>query len=630
MKDKQSKNTKNKTGTKRKLPFKKSTTVNLFLIISLILIVAIIPLIMYVIPVVLMDAGNLYWDGKDTHYDIFSYTKMQWLIALSVIAFLAYLISRKDNPFQEKGSISYYIPMGIFLLFALLSSMLSEYKEVSFYGFLDRYEGLFVLLAYMGILFLAINTLREEKAIKFFFTGLLSSAFIVTFLGSLQYFGFDYFQFDFVQKIITPKALEVADGGVKAVYGVKSVFSTLSNPNYVGSYTALLLPVIIVLLVAFKSYKQKAIMAVLLLLTGLCWIGSDSRAGLVGGLTSLVIIAVMFRKKIIEHKKAMAVGIIVAVIVVVGANAALGGDIGNKIKNMLTLETKTEASGNRTALINGLQGINDASLDANKVTISTEQGVFGIAIIDGRISCFDGANKIINTVIKENTAADITGSTSTITVDDIRFSDIRLEVYAAMGTVEIYHKDFKLIDFILTEDGLDSNSNRWMVYRGDKAIEKFGFEGNETMGSGRGYIWSRSIPLLKDTIFWGNGPDTFALYFPQYDYLGKLITYEIGNIFVDKAHNFYLQTALNTGIISLLALLAIFVLYIVTSVRIYIKEEFKNFTPFAGLACFTAVCGYLGAAFFNDSVVSVAPVFWVLLGLGIGINTKLKGNNVRV
>jgi len=37
-------------------------------------------------------------------------------------------------------------------------------------------------------------------------------------------------------------------------------------------------------------------------------------------------------------------------------------------------------------------------------------------------------------------------------------------------------------------------------------------------------------------------------------------------------------------------------------------------------AIFSAIISYCMAGFFNDSVVSVAPVFWVLLGLGIAMN----------
>ena len=43
----------------------------------------------------------------------------------------------------------------------------------------------------------------------------------------------------------------------------------------------------------------------------------------------------------------------------------------------------------------------------------------------------------------------------------------------------------------------------------------------ERLGSGRGYIWSRSIPLIKQAGFMGLGADTYPEYFPQNDFKGK-------------------------------------------------------------------------------------------------------------
>jgi len=155
-------------------------------------------------------------------------------------------------------------------------------------------------------------------------------------------------------------------------------------------------------------------------------------------------------------------------------------------------------------------------------------------------------------------------------------------------------------------------------------VPSWGFKGKEKMGSARGYIWSRSIPLLKDTLLLGRGPDTFAIYFPQNDYVGKLIAYNTSGMIVDKAHNLYLQTALQTGVLSLVALLTVFVIYIANSLKIYSKSNFNSFYEKTGLGIFLGITGYLSAGFFNDSVVSVAPIFWILLGIGISINLKLK------
>ena len=49
------------------------------------------------------------------------------------------------------------------------------------------------------------------------------------------------------------------------------------------------------------------------------------------------------------------------------------------------------------------------------------------------------------------------------------------------------------------------------------------FHGLEYLGSGRLYIWSRILPMLKHDILKGSGPDTFAEVFPQNDYAGKMI-----------------------------------------------------------------------------------------------------------
>jgi O-antigen ligase len=96
-----------------------------------------------------------------------------------------------------------------------------------------------------------------------------------------------------------------------------------------------------------------------------------------------------------------------------------------------------------------------------------------------------------------------------------------------------------------------------------------------------------------------------------------------GSLFIDKAHNMYLQTSLTTGVLSLVAILALFVIYAVSSIKLLWKEDFAEFLPAAGLACFAAFCAYAAAGLFNDSTICVAPVFWVLLGLGTGINVML-------
>jgi hypothetical protein len=50
----------------------------------------------------------------------------------------------------------------------------------------------------------------------------------------------------------------------------------------------------------------------------------------------------------------------------------------------------------------------------------------------------------------------------------------------------------------------------------------------------------------------------------------------------------------------------------------------KGFLQFTGAGIFVGVSGYLITGFLNDSVVGIAPIFWVLLGLGFLCNKLIR------
>lgn len=81
-------------------------------------------------------------------------------------------------------------------------------------------------------------------------------------------------------------------------------------------------------------------------------------------------------------------------------------------------------------------------------------------------------------------------------------------------------------------------------------------DGREKLISGRGYIWSRTIPLLREYLFLGSGQDTFAIVYPNNDYIGKL-NWDYENILITKPHCMYLQIAVQSGVLSLLESLLI-------------------------------------------------------------------------
>ncbi|MHB8065557.1 MAG: hypothetical protein ACYDG2_23565 [Ruminiclostridium sp.] len=87
----------------------------------------------------------------------------------------------------------------------------------------------------------------------------------------------------------------------------------------------------------------------------------------------------------------------------------------------------------------------------------------------------------------------------------------------------------------------------------------------------------------------------------------------------------YLQIAINTGFVSLVAFLVSVLWYIVRSFRLYFKPiKNDSFYYMAGSACVLSVIGFLVAGLANNSNVNISPIFWILLGIGFACNRLYK------
>ncbi|WP_226038473.1 O-antigen ligase family protein [Aquibacillus saliphilus] len=147
-------------------------------------------------------------------------------------------------------------------------------------------------------------------------------------------------------------------------------------------------------------------------------------------------------------------------------------------------------------------------------------------------------------------------------------------------------------------------------------------------GAGRIFIWTESLPLLREHFWIGSGPDTFAEAFHSNIDDSKLIAhFGTAGKTVDKAHNEYLHIGVTLGVPALLIyLLFLFrVLYLAFKSIKYMTNKQK----IIHYGLMATIIGYLTQAFFNISMPTVAPLFWILLGLcyGISIDHLQKATN---
>lgn len=586
---------------------------SVFYFLPLLLITGIVPLIVYAKLVDLTGTTQaLYWTGQQQYLDFFSYWKSSWVIILTAIALVFYIIlySQKKLPF--KNLKQYYIPLGIYAIFIIISTIFAKDTQTALWGFVDMYQGMFVLLSYVAITILTINFVNNERDVNLFVKVLLFLMIVEGALGVGQYLGFDFLQTEIGKSLIVPGNIQV--DGLSFSFGPKTIYGTLFNTNFVGSFVTLMLPLSVAFILASKTFIQRIISGLAFVLMMFVWIGCNSRAGYLGVAVSAVFALWIFRKVIKKYWIGFLCLFVVFVVVLVGLNKTTEGKIFNRLKVFdLKEQIETTKANSEKAF-----KFKDIILEQNNFAIITTAETINFKIDSGKLYFLDESNKELEITTKNNV----------ITLNDAKYAAYKITIAEKYPGITINRAGMNL-NFYFTNSGVKLLGTGGRITEPIVAETFKPLEGLEKLASNRGYIWGRTLPLLKNYVIVGSGPDNYPLAFPQDDFLGKAYAFYDPNIVVDKPHNIYLQTAINTGVLSLISLIVLWGIYIISSLKLYNKINYDSLDKYVGSSCLVGVIGYLAAGMFNDSVVSVAPIFWVILGLGISINCRIKKNTSK-
>ncbi len=591
------------------------------------------------------DMNQFFWFSSDSEglaslTDFFSYYKMIAIIACASLCLLILLYRVFIRSFYIKRSRA-YIPMIVYAVFVLLSYMGSAYKEFALTGWNDRFEGTLVLLSYMVMLFYIINTVQSEKNVKWIIYSLASSSTLLGLLGLSQALDHDFFRTDLGKKLITPSWYWNHLDKLDFTFENKEIYQTVYNINYVSFYLTLLIPIFGLLFIHSVMQKKeeplykKVVWGALFALLIFNLIGSSSSGGLMGMAFVVLVAVIVLNKKIIHWWKPVCILLALTIAIagvtyerwspeltgsingVTGRNAN-HQDIGSSANGELAEKSTAENIKHRIDYMETTGAAINLGYDGDQIVFLTyPEDPSSLTVVDSKGSPL--SLKLVN------------AAQSYYQLEDERYSWISLR--PAKDEQEnnylILTTDDHDWNFMLTEDGPKYLTGTRHITNLQK-VPAIGWEDNQSFGSGRGYIWSRTLPMLKDTLILGHGADTYCIYFPQYDYVGKYTSFsENLNIIVDKPHNLYFGYIVGTGGISMLALLMLWFTYLIQSFLIYRKSRYSDFLSFAGAGIFLGICGFLISALVDDSSVSVMPMFYGLLGTGIAINMMLKKSDPK-
>ena len=592
--------------------------------LTLFFMASVIPLIVKYAEVPLGKDHNEYIASSQNAMDVFSYFKSIYILigcGILLLCLFEYVFSKRLKSFINwTGFLKspFSIAFIIFLLAIIVSSLGSAYEYTVIHGILERYESVFILLGYFVIFSSVVLFTRSEFQCRFLIYGIMFSCTIIGLIGAFQFFKMDFFMTDLANKLVLSPESYKSGVRLTTKYGYKS-YTTLFNPNSVGSYTALMLPLTVMGAVYYsRGFVIRIwfiICAIVILITA---IGCDSAGGLAGLGASAIILLIMLIRLMYKKKGGLKILFgIIAGLVCITVIAALYSPAGARLyvmtQKLLNVSPTSSPFFYKDLAVNG-----------NSADIVTDNGNIRFTIEDKNliVSYNDSPLTPVSTEEKTGSDGQVLSVISNYSVPG--FGDFIIN--GVTGAFAFTMNDVEFL-FTYNEDNMMAPLSKLMKPIDlSIPVKSFGFEGMELWATSRGFIWSRTLPLLIQCMLIGSGPDSFMLKFPQDDIIGKVRFLGNPYMIVDKAHNLYLQTGVNTGVLSMLALIFIFGWYIITGFFSVLKGQAPNeekWTFGMRMAIVSSVCGYAVASLATDSTVSVSPIFWMVLGLGVALQRRL-------
>ena len=577
---------------------------NLIYTIPIALVVILVPLL---VRFAIYETGlqNVVWTNEDYYStDLYLKCKAITFTIISSIMLILLALDYKNVLVKIKSEKVIWLLFGGYVLFVLLSAITSDYQLFAWKGSVGQFESAFVLLGYIVAGFYLFIYAQEKTIagkIPYFF---LASSLIMGVIGIFQFLGKDLFATRFVQSLCIPQHVLEESGGIHFRFEINRVYMTLYNPNYTGVYCACILVVLFSLMLHEKRFWMKLMYAVSLIMQGICLFGSGSKTGIIVVAVMMLVVLVLHIRIILKYWY----------LALVGATAVFACIyVGFKFNSVDLIQTFIDSMKPVKAdyrLSNVYTGSDGIYFTYDDIEFMVAMDVSETSLAVGAL-CSDGTEFDI-TAVEDGSAHFLLRHER---LPDIPVTFMEYNSIICMG-VELDGADWIVTNqFGATYLYLNSSGKWDVIHTPDKSV----FTDYPNWITGRGDIWAKSIPLLKDSLILGSGPDSFVMVYPNNDYLGEHNS-GINDQYTTRPHNWYLQMAIQTGVVSLLFLLAGFSIYLIRGATFCVKNspesnEEKNISYVE--AFFLGSVTFMLMGLINDSSIGVTPLFWCMFGMAL-------------
>ncbi len=557
--------------------------------------------------------GVYAWNSTNDFYlDVFLHTKMVWFLITSavMVGLIGYKLYQAKVK-SKKIAWQKWLPLFVYAGAVVVSSICSNHPSYSLKGAMDAWEPVWVLLGYVVTAFYAYLVIETQEDVRRLIDAAVIGGGCMAFVGVLQALGMDPLTTETIQRIFAGNEFVDRNGLLRLTFPKGMAYGTLYNPNYVGTYVAMYLPLLVLGVILYKQIWKKAVCGVIALGLLVTLFASQSRTGLFA-VAAVGIVAAFFAGRVILKRWYVVFPVLLLAIVSFWM-------VDRQREYVLTerlLEIFTVKPGEEPVL-----GV-DTTGNGVRVVCKDKEYIVSMPV---------SGEEFGYTVFENGEQREVRYTHGGAYAYAVLADGTELEIQTAKYE-EDYAFGLHINDRMFYFTNRVENGNYLYINELGKTdeciIPENVFPGYEAVASGRGYVFGRTIPLLKKYLFIGAGPDTFALEFPQNDYVAR---YKSGfeNIIFTRPHNLYLQMGIQTGVLSLLAFLTFYIMYFAGSCKRYCFCQMDKQEKWLGVALFLSTVGFMAAGLANDSLIVVTPVFYVLLGTGIAVNDKIIGKKQK-
>lgn len=483
--------------------------------------------------------------------------------------------------------------LGLAALATLVSTLLSPYRQTSWLGYTFHYEGAFALLAYLIAIWYVAEMADSPHSRIWLLRTLGVIALINAAIGFTAGFGFYLWESEFGRWLM-------GVGGLSVTYnfaGSRMASGTVFQPNHYGMLMATF-GVVALGMTPLERRGWRVFWAVTLTASFCAVLFSQSRAGLFV-FVFMTVVYLAWQLVLYKRRSGGAVSSSRLLAYIAGFCLVLGGlaairDVREAFLRLAVRSASLSNPGKKDYLVKAV------GLESNRIRIRLQDDAVLLLARGGGGSWAmrrEAGGGVLALAASEPDAE----GWLTAAIPEIDGGTLS---WNRRGNVHLRAPDVDM-EFFSIGTRLYVVDTHYRLYA-DLPLTTYEPNGYEGLFNGRGYIWRRSLEAARRNPWFGTGPGTMIMAFPNKDLLNKQ-RFSQGQD-EDKGHGIWASFLVQLGVIG--------VMLYGLSAGYVIAVAVRRGGSFSALLV-AGMAAYLICSLTNDSTVGVTPVYCVLAGLAV-------------